>query len=69
MRAYVAANRKRPPGGTSGFAPRTRQGIWLRNQFMRALPHLPGKGRLMGDIQRSASSIRLKDYPGAVVGR
>ncbi|KAA2255990.1 NAD(P)-binding protein [Solihabitans fulvus] len=62
MRDYVAANRKRPPGGMKGFAPSTRRGIWLRNQFMRALPHLPGKGMATGGIQKTANSIRLKDY-------
>jgi 2-polyprenyl-6-methoxyphenol hydroxylase-like FAD-dependent oxidoreductase len=62
MREYVAVNQKRPPGGTSGFAPRTRRGIWFRNQFMRLLPHLPGKGMMMGGIQKAANSITLKEY-------
>jgi 2-polyprenyl-6-methoxyphenol hydroxylase-like FAD-dependent oxidoreductase len=62
MRAYVATNQKRPPGGVNGFAPRTKRGIWLRNQFMRLMPHLPGKGALMGGIQKAANSITLKDY-------
>jgi 2-polyprenyl-6-methoxyphenol hydroxylase-like FAD-dependent oxidoreductase len=62
MREYVTTNKKRPPGGVSGFAPRTRRGIWLRNLFMRLLPHLPGRGKMMGDIQRAANSITLKPY-------
>ncbi|WP_409466386.1 FAD-dependent monooxygenase [Amycolatopsis sp. GA6-003] len=63
MRDYVAANRKRPPGGASGFAPRTRTGIRLRNAFLRALPHLPGRHRMLGGLQRSANAITLKPYP------
>ncbi|GAA3044584.1 FAD-dependent monooxygenase [Actinokineospora globicatena] len=62
MRDYVAVNSKRPPGA---FAPRTRRGIWMRNQFMRALPHLPGGGKMMGGIQKAANSITLKEYPPA----
>ncbi|MGW7537242.1 FAD-dependent monooxygenase [Amycolatopsis sp. NPDC054798] len=63
MRDYVAANRKRPPGGTGGFAPRTRNGIRLRNAFLRAMPHLPGRQRMLGGLQRSANAITLKPYP------
>jgi 2-polyprenyl-6-methoxyphenol hydroxylase-like FAD-dependent oxidoreductase len=62
MREYVSRNQKRPPGGANGFAPRTRQGIWLRMQFMRLLSHLPGKGLMLGGIQKAANSITLKDY-------
>ncbi|WP_116206024.1 hypothetical protein [Amycolatopsis circi] len=63
MRDYVAANRKRPPGGSRGFAPRTRNGIRLRNAVMRAIPHLPGGQRMLGGLQRSANAITLKPYP------
>ncbi|GAA1022649.1 MULTISPECIES: FAD-dependent monooxygenase [Amycolatopsis] len=63
MRDYVAANRKRPPGGASGFAPRTRNGIRLRNAVMRAMPYLPGRQRMLGGLQRSANAITLKPYP------
>ncbi|MEV4318957.1 FAD-dependent monooxygenase [Actinocrispum sp. NPDC049592] len=62
MRDYVKINMKRPPGGPNGFAPRTRRGIWMRNQFMRMLPHLPGGSKMMGGIQKAANSITLKDY-------
>ncbi|GAA2795318.1 FAD-dependent monooxygenase [Crossiella cryophila] len=64
MRDYVTLNLKRPPGGSSGFAPRTRRGIWARNQFMRMLPHLPGGGAMMGGMQKAANSITLKPYAG-----
>jgi hypothetical protein len=58
----VATNQKRPPGGNRGFAPRTARGIWIRNQFMRTLTHLPGKSKMMGDLQRAANAIVLKEY-------
>jgi hypothetical protein len=41
-------------------------GIWARNQVMRALPHLPGKEKVMGGIDAAASMITLKDYGSAV---
>jgi 2-polyprenyl-6-methoxyphenol hydroxylase-like FAD-dependent oxidoreductase len=68
MRDYVTANLRRPPGGTRGFAPSTRGGLWVRNQFMRTLPHLPGKGLMMGGIQKASNSIRLKEYSTAHSG-
>jgi 2-polyprenyl-6-methoxyphenol hydroxylase-like FAD-dependent oxidoreductase len=67
MRAYVTANMKHPPGGANGFAPRTRRGIWMRNQFMRVLPHLPGSGTMLGGIQKAANSITLKPYADATI--
>jgi 2-polyprenyl-6-methoxyphenol hydroxylase-like FAD-dependent oxidoreductase len=63
MRAYVTRNRKSPPGGTAGFAPSTRFGIWLRNQSMNLITRLPGAGRMMADRQKAANAITLKPYP------
>jgi 2-polyprenyl-6-methoxyphenol hydroxylase-like FAD-dependent oxidoreductase len=65
MRSFVTRNLKRPPGGPNGFAPRTRRGIWMRNQFMRLLPHMPGGGKMMGGIQEAANAITLKPYAGS----
>ncbi|ALG07387.1 FAD-dependent monooxygenase [Kibdelosporangium phytohabitans] len=65
MGEYVALNRKRPPG-SGGFVPRTRTAIWLRNQFLRALPHLPGRKRMLGGIGKSANAITLKTYTRSV---
>jgi hypothetical protein len=62
MRGYVELNQKRPPGDVNGFAPRTPRGIWLRNQVMRLLPYLPGRGKMMGGIQKAANAIELRDY-------
>jgi 2-polyprenyl-6-methoxyphenol hydroxylase-like FAD-dependent oxidoreductase len=64
MREYVAQNLKPIPGGVRGFLPQTRLEVWLRNQFMRMLPHLPSKGP-MGGIERAANAITLKAYPAA----
>lgn len=62
MREYVRINQKRPPGGARGFLPRTRHGIWLRDQVVRAMQHLPGGSAMAGNIQKSANSITLKEY-------
>ncbi|HEX3589464.1 MAG TPA: FAD-dependent monooxygenase [Pseudonocardiaceae bacterium] len=62
MRDYVTASQTRPPGGVNGFLPASRMGIRMRNLVMRALPHLPGKEKMMGGIDTAASAIRLKDY-------
>jgi hypothetical protein len=39
--------------------------VWLRNQMIRILPHLPLKERMTGSMQRAASAIALKDYSEA----
>ncbi|ONI88938.1 hypothetical protein ALI144C_05340 [Actinosynnema sp. ALI-1.44] len=65
MSEYVTRNQKRPPG-SSGFVPGSRAGIWLRNQFMRLLPHLPGRKRMLGGIEKSANAITLKTYTRSV---
>jgi 2-polyprenyl-6-methoxyphenol hydroxylase-like FAD-dependent oxidoreductase len=66
MRDYVTAAQRQPPGGVNGFLPRTRFAIGMRNVLMRALPHLPGKQRIMGGIEQTASMVTLKDYRAAV---
>ncbi len=63
MRPYVERNLKPLPGGVNGFLPRTRRAVWFRNQFMRLLPYMPGKGAMMGGIEKAASAITLRDYP------
>jgi 2-polyprenyl-6-methoxyphenol hydroxylase-like FAD-dependent oxidoreductase len=62
MRDYVAVNQKRDPRIDKGFAPMTRRGIWLRNQAIRLMTKLPGKGALTGDLQKTANAITLPDY-------
>ncbi|MEV4535798.1 FAD-dependent monooxygenase [Asanoa sp. NPDC049518] len=65
MRDYVTRNLKRPPGGDRGFAPASRAGIWMRNQVIRTMTKLPGKGALTGNLQAAANAITLNDYPVA----
>ena len=62
MRDYVAVNQKRDPHIDKGFAPMTRRGIWLRNQAIRLMTKLPGKGALTGDLQKTANAVTLPDY-------
>jgi 2-polyprenyl-6-methoxyphenol hydroxylase-like FAD-dependent oxidoreductase len=62
MRDYVAVNQKRDPHIDKGFAPMTRRGIWLRNQAIRLMTKLPGKGAITGDLQKTANAITLPDY-------
>jgi 2-polyprenyl-6-methoxyphenol hydroxylase-like FAD-dependent oxidoreductase len=66
MRDYVTLNQKPMPGGVRGFLPQTRIEVWMRNQFMRLMPYMPFKDRMVGDIQRSANAIGLKDYSDSV---
>ncbi len=62
MRPYVAANQKPLPGGVRGFLPQTRGEVWFRNQFLRLMPYMPFRHRMMGEIQKSANAIQLKEY-------
>jgi 2-polyprenyl-6-methoxyphenol hydroxylase-like FAD-dependent oxidoreductase len=62
MREYVRVNQTRPPGSNQGFAPKTRGGIWMRNQMMRLMVRLPGKQAMMGGIQKAANAIDLPSY-------
>jgi 2-polyprenyl-6-methoxyphenol hydroxylase-like FAD-dependent oxidoreductase len=63
MRVYVTRNRRREPGGTRGFAPSSRFGIWLRNRSMNVMTRLPGAGRMMAARQEAVNAITLKAYP------
>jgi 2-polyprenyl-6-methoxyphenol hydroxylase-like FAD-dependent oxidoreductase len=62
MAGYVAKGQKLAKGNAPGLIPRSRSQIWLRNQFIRALPHLPGKRRIAGGVQQAANAIVLQDY-------
>jgi 2-polyprenyl-6-methoxyphenol hydroxylase-like FAD-dependent oxidoreductase len=65
MRDYVTAGQRRPPGGVNAFLPRSRAAIALRTLLTRALPHLPGKERMLGGINRAANLVTLRDYGAA----
>ncbi len=62
LRDYVARCRKPMPGGAKGFLPATRRGIWMRNQSIRLMTHLPGKSMLTGGLEKTANAVSLKDY-------
>lgn len=62
LRGYVGKGQKLAKANAVGLVPRSRSQIWLRNQFLRALPHMPWKGIVAGGVQRAASAITLKDY-------
>jgi 2-polyprenyl-6-methoxyphenol hydroxylase-like FAD-dependent oxidoreductase len=61
---YVRANSRRPPGE---IAPNTRWGIRVRGWILRTATRVPGGGRLMGDMRRTANMVRLRDYSDLVV--
>jgi 2-polyprenyl-6-methoxyphenol hydroxylase-like FAD-dependent oxidoreductase len=63
LRGYVERSHKLPPGGVSGFLPRMRTAIWLRNQSMRLMTAWPLRNVLARTFE-TASSISLEDYTG-----
>jgi 2-polyprenyl-6-methoxyphenol hydroxylase-like FAD-dependent oxidoreductase len=62
LRDYVGKSHKLAKGNAAGLVPRTRSQIWLRNQFIRALPYMPWKGVVAGGVQKAANAIALRDY-------
>jgi 2-polyprenyl-6-methoxyphenol hydroxylase-like FAD-dependent oxidoreductase len=61
MRPYVEKAQEGPPGGYKMMLPKTSLGIWLRNQSMRAMPHMPWKG-LIAKGAAEATEIPLRPY-------
>ncbi|GAB7051037.1 FAD-dependent monooxygenase [Catenuloplanes indicus JCM 9534] len=58
MREYVRRNQDMAVGASFLF-PRTRPGLWLRNQGLRAAPLL---SRLSSRIDRNATALTVEDY-------
>ncbi|MDP9794726.1 hypothetical protein J2S43_003238 [Catenuloplanes nepalensis] len=58
MREYVRRNQDMAVGASFLF-PRTRHGLWLRNQGLRAAPFL---SRLSSRIDRNATALTIEDY-------
>ncbi|MDR7276154.1 FAD-dependent monooxygenase [Catenuloplanes atrovinosus] len=58
MRDYVRRNQDMATGA-SFLVPRTRHGLWLRNQGLRLAPFL---SRLSSRIDRNATALRIEDY-------
>jgi 2-polyprenyl-6-methoxyphenol hydroxylase-like FAD-dependent oxidoreductase len=61
LRHYVELGQQGPRGDEKMFLPKTKWGIWLRNQSIRALPHMPWKG-LIAKGSDEATAVPLKDY-------
>jgi 2-polyprenyl-6-methoxyphenol hydroxylase-like FAD-dependent oxidoreductase len=61
LRQYVELGQQGPPGGEKMFLPNTKMGIWLRNQSIRMLPHMPWKG-LVAKGADKATAVPLDDY-------
>ena len=70
MREYVTLNQQFALKAIKGFTPTTRTQIWLQNQMLRILSHLPFQsaigGQITRELQRGANAITLKDYEGIV---
>jgi 2-polyprenyl-6-methoxyphenol hydroxylase-like FAD-dependent oxidoreductase len=62
LRDYVAKGQGLAKGNAAGLIPRSRSQIWLRNQFIRALPYMPWRGLVAGGVQKAADAVALKDY-------
>lgn len=61
MRPYVTRGQQLPPGGASGYAPRSRLAIRLSAASMRASTRWPVRNLLAGQFNK-AESITLPDY-------
>jgi 2-polyprenyl-6-methoxyphenol hydroxylase-like FAD-dependent oxidoreductase len=68
MRPYVTRAQQLPPGGVSGFAPRSGAVIRMRDFNMRMMAHWPMRLLLAGQFSK-AGGIDLPDYPAAGSGR
>ena len=62
MREYVKQGQKLAKSNAVWLIPRSRSQIWIRNQFIRALPYMPWKGLVAGGVQKAANAITLRDY-------
>jgi 2-polyprenyl-6-methoxyphenol hydroxylase-like FAD-dependent oxidoreductase len=62
LRDYVTRGQRLAKGNAAGLIPRSRSQIWVRNQFIRMLPHMPWRGLVAGGVQKAANAITLKDY-------
>jgi 2-polyprenyl-6-methoxyphenol hydroxylase-like FAD-dependent oxidoreductase len=68
MAAYVAGGMELPPGGISGFAPRSRAMIRLRALSMRMMTRWPFRQLLAKQFVK-AGAITLRDYPALALPR
>ncbi len=66
MRPYVRQAQQLPPGGASGYAPKSAPGIWLRNLSMSSMTKWPWRSLFAGQFSK-ADAIDLPDYGRAAV--
>jgi 2-polyprenyl-6-methoxyphenol hydroxylase-like FAD-dependent oxidoreductase len=62
MRDYVTQCQRFAKGGVGTMLPKSRAGLWLRNQSIRMLPFIPFRSKLVGNLDGAASAVRLKTY-------
>jgi 2-polyprenyl-6-methoxyphenol hydroxylase-like FAD-dependent oxidoreductase len=62
LRDYVRKGQRLAKSNAAGLIPRSRTQVWLRNQFIRALPYLPWRSLVAGGVQKAATAITLKSY-------
>ena len=63
LRPYVARGQKQARGGRDFLAPATAKQIRQRDRFFRLLPYLPAKRLVRYLSNRTATAIKLPEYP------
>ena len=63
LRSYVAGGQKQARGGRDFLAPATARQIRQRDRFFRLLPYLPAKRLVRYLSTRTATAIKLPEYP------
>jgi 2-polyprenyl-6-methoxyphenol hydroxylase-like FAD-dependent oxidoreductase len=63
LRGYVAGGQKQARGGRDYLAPATAKRIRQRDRFFRMLPYLPTKSLIRYLSTRTATAIKLPEYP------
>jgi 2-polyprenyl-6-methoxyphenol hydroxylase-like FAD-dependent oxidoreductase len=63
LRGYVARGQKQARGGRDFLAPATAKKIRQRDRFFRMLPYLPTKALIRYLSTRTATAIKLPEYP------
>lgn len=62
MRDYVRQGQASASGARFSLTPPTRAHIWLRNQMIRILPHMPWKGVVSAGVEKATNAIILQEY-------
>ncbi|MDI2033658.1 hypothetical protein PJL15_00757 [Paenarthrobacter nitroguajacolicus] len=67
MRKYVTATQKMGADNAKHFIAQSRFQVWMQQQILRALPHLPGKALMMRKTMQIINGIDLPVYPKMVL--